>query len=62
MTGPSAPEARPLPRTRAECIRLLVAAEYDLALISPEEIAAIRAAFHLDDDAPIVERVAGIHP
>ena len=48
MTAPAAPEARPLPRTRAECIRLLRAAEYDLALISPEETAAIRKAFHLD--------------
>jgi len=47
MTAPAAPEARPLPRTRAECIRLLRAAEYDLALLSPEEIAAVRTAFHL---------------
>ena len=47
MTDPSAPEARPLPRTRAECIRLLRAAEYDLALLSPEETATIRKVFGL---------------
>jgi hypothetical protein len=49
MTAPSAPdpELRPLPATRKEAIALLVAAEYDLALLSPEEIAAVRTAFHL---------------
>ena len=48
MTGPSAPEARPLPATRAECIRLLRAVEFDTSQLSPEETAAIRKAFHLD--------------
>ena len=47
MTGPSAPEARPLPATRAECIRLLRAVDFDLAQLSPEAIAAIRKAFGL---------------
>jgi hypothetical protein len=47
MTAPAAPVPRPLPTTRKEAITLLVAVEYDLTLLSPEEIAAIREAFHL---------------
>jgi len=62
MTGPSAPGARPIPATRKEAIALLRAAGFDTSQLSPEEIAAIRAAFHLDDDAPVVERVVGVHP
>jgi hypothetical protein len=49
MTDPSAPgpEARPIPTNRKEAIALLRKVEYDLATLSPDEIGAIRAAFHL---------------
>jgi hypothetical protein len=46
MTAPAAPGARP-PATRAEALTLLRKVDYDLAILSPEAIAAIRAAFHL---------------
>jgi len=47
MTGPTAPEARPLPTNRKEALTLLRKVDFDLAQLSPEAIAAIRAAFHL---------------
>ena len=46
MTAPSAPGARP-PATRAEALTLLRKVDFDLAQLSPEEIAAIRDLFHL---------------
>ena len=47
MTGPSAPGARPIPATRAEALTLLRKVDYDLAQLSPDELAAIRKVFGL---------------
>ena len=48
MTDPDQGHPPSLPTSRKEAIALLRAVDYDLTLISPEEIAAIRKAFHLD--------------
>jgi len=47
MTDPVGTGDRPLPATRGAAIRLLQQVDFDLAQLSPEAIAAIRAAFHL---------------
>ena len=48
MTDPGPEATACLPTNRAEALTLLRKVDFDLAQLSPEEIAAIRKAFHLD--------------
>jgi hypothetical protein len=47
MTDPDQGHPPSLPTNRKEALTLLRKVDFDLAQLSPEAIAAIRAAFHL---------------